>query len=354
MQRQGRFGLGIILFLLAGCDSSGSKANGSGGSSGTAGAASGGSMTGPEAGAAAGTAGTASGGSMTTGGSGGRADAGATDRATEVCVAALKAYVEGQAFCQGGSAIDYRPYVGACPEFFFGPDSNRSVDDIAACLPELAAPSCDDVYLGISPACFRPGKRPYLAGCIFSSQCQSGECGYYTKCQGGVCSPGLDSCGFCNGRASIGSSCEMTHCGPDSYCDQRTRKCMSTAEVIHVAEGQKCDLSASPPIACASGLRCSSSGCAKHVARTTPTCGDTTCDENSFCRNKICVERAKLGQPCSYPPSETLPECALGLDCFNDKCIQRRAVGEPCDDANPCNDYRACVAGVCQVIVCDP
>jgi hypothetical protein len=353
MQRQGRFGLGI-LFLLAGCDSSGSKANGIGGSTGTAGAASGGSMTGPEAGAAAGTAGGASGGSMTTGGSGGRADAGATDRATEVCVAALKTYVERQAFCRGGHPIDYRPFAGACPEFLFGPDSNRTVDQMEAC---LSAWPCFDVRQGIAPACFRPGKRPNGAGCIFSSQCQSGSCG----------SNG-DTCSFCLGTPSIGSSCDnLGMCEPDAYCDRPRYKCESKAAVIYGAEGQACDETARPPIACTDDLECTSiarapSVCVKRGAATTPTptptptCGDTTCDLNSFCKNETCVEYAKLGQPCAYSntQTETLPVCALGLECLDKKCIQRRVRGEPCDDANPCAQFHACVAGVCQVIVCAP
>lgn len=310
-------------------------------------------MTGPEAGAAAGTAGTASGGSMTTGGSGGRADAGATDRATEVCVAALRTYGEREAFCRGGTASDYRHLVGACPEFFLGPDSNRTVDQMAACLSELATRPCFDVRQGIAPACFLPGNRPIGAGCVFGSQCESTSCA--TRVLDGVF-----SCGSCVEKAPIGSECYTGQCGPDAYCNLDRRKCESKAEIIYVAEGQACDETANPPITCTGDLVCSSTRreCVKRVAAPTPTptCGDTTCDTNSFCRDKICVEYLKPGQPCGYSVSlgKTLGTCASGLDCFDDKCIQRRARGEPCDDANPCVDFHKCVAGVCQVIVCDP
>jgi hypothetical protein len=283
---------------------------------------------------------------MTTGGGGGRADAAASSRATEVCVAALKARMERLAFCQENT-LDYRSYAGTCPDFYFGPDSNRSVEEVAGCVADLAAQPCSDVQFGIAVPCLnRPGKLPLDADCTFSSQCESKVCGFGF---------GSFDCGSCmSGPAPVGARCDSTiQCEPGATCDAKTRICVVMEGLTRAAEGEPCNLDFHPLIFCLGDRICQNRKCVMPLAGI--ACGAVRCPQDKFCKDKAtgtCADRAGLGQPCDTSYSDD-PPCLTDLLCFNGRCVERKAPGAPCDE-NDCGEFRECVHGVCQILTCAP
>ena len=170
--------------------STGGQGGGDGGSGGTGGSGNGGTHT------TGGAAGGATGGTYATGGTGGDLSM----DPTEVCRAAIQAQAERMTACLGQDTVDsYMRSAQACPEYVFNPDSNRTVQDVADCLPALLARTCTDVAAAVMPACYANGKRDSGAGCAFASQCKNG-----------VCNGGGQSCGVCYaGGKPAGSACQF-------------------------------------------------------------------------------------------------------------------------------------------------
>src|SRR5258708_1823076 len=46
-----------------------------------------------------------------------------------------------------------------CPDYLFSPGSTRTIESVEACLPAIAALSCDDLNTANFPACSTPGTK---------------------------------------------------------------------------------------------------------------------------------------------------------------------------------------------------
>jgi hypothetical protein len=280
---------------------------------------------------------------------------GQRSEATDVCIAAIKAYVERLNFCFGNrSHTDYRTFAGACPDYYFGPDSKRSVAEVASGLDQIATWRCSDLQLGILPACIRAGRRPAGAGCAFSSQCQSN-----------MCNSGGSECSTCRELAPIGAKCIDAGCDPDAFCDDNTWLCTTRNGITYVDAGQRCDLTAKPPIVCVGNddvCARNATGwdgvCSRAPGLVGEACGGVVCTPGTqFCEDDskgTCVDYAMLGQSCSEIRPDIQALCSNELQCWKGTCVAQHPVGDPCDDANPCGRYRRCVAGVCQALDCPP
>lgn len=320
----------------------------------------------------------AAGAGGSTGGTGSDSSSGLD--ATEICRAAVRAQAERAATCLGQDTIDtYMSYANACPGYVFNPDSNRKVDEVAACLPALRARTCTDVAAAVVPACYPCGKREGKASCAFSSQCRSGGClTDGRKC--GTCAGGVEATG---NTCQTWASCAFGwHCTSGGVC-------APNGTPTYAAEGEACDLDATPLKGCVGDLYCRFEGSGRQGICTAPPgagkpcasnnmgtgvfsmticatgttcvhgtcqppggCGDgLTCASDSYCSSTttglVCAPRAKLGSGCAggsngYP-------CVAPAVCLDAiKCVIPRAEGDDCDTDNPCDRYLLCVGGKCQ------
>jgi hypothetical protein len=268
--------------------------------------------------------------------------------ATEVCVVAIKASVERQNRCFG-TDLDYHAFAEGCPDYYFNADSNRTVAEVTACVDTLATRPCTDLFEGTSPSCLARGKRAAGAGCLFSSQCQSG-----------VCATGGSGCATCSMQVPIGGKCDSAACGSDAFCDRNTSICTALASLTYATEGQSCNLYGKPVVGCVGDLDCPPTATSwASVCTARPTgepCGSVHCTAGTFCRDsttsETCVAYAALGESCGTTVTDPSPRCVPSAVCVNKKCIAPRVVGEPCDDNNPCGLFLKCMTGTCQIMVC--
>ena len=362
----------------------GATAVGSGGAGGTtAGGTTAGGTTAGGIGGIGGTTGIGGNTAGATGGTGASDGAVALD-ATEVCRAAVQAQCERDAFCllqPIGFLQDCFALADLCPDYYFSADSNRVVADIGACVDKVSARSCTDIPLFVYPSCLVPGKRPAGAGCAFSSQCQSG-----------LCSGSGDPCKTCSALPAAGTKCpDSGRCQLGTFCHPTTRLCTDVGTIVHAAQGQPCDLSASPLVGCADDLLCvratydspagtctprrvagescttlidGSEGCAAGTECTDSTggtcelpgtCGvGARCDAASYCRTGdggfTCAPFATAGQPCSTSSSDGLPPCLQPAVCMatTGTCVLPRDWGENCDANHPCDKPLTCITGFCE------
>ncbi len=299
--------------------------------------------------------------------------------ATEICVAAVEAQCQRLIACQGAAAVpDCSRYEALCPGYYFNEDSYRTAAGIASCITALASRTCTDVAIGLFPACFTEGKRPTDAPCAYSSQCVSGSC-----------STGA-ACSTCRaGGVPVGGSCSSAACQNGSFCHPTTRVCTDGSTVMHAAEGQPCDLSASPVVGCTGDLVCvpatsdSTAGtctpppgigqpcatvmfsnlvCGPGAKCTAPSggtclaavpCGTSSCDTNSYCKGgdggMTCAPLAAVGAACGDATTTQLPPCLPPAVCAGapGRCVRPRAIGDLCDSNNPCAASLTCTNGVC-------
>jgi len=375
-----RSSLTIILFFLAACSAKGVGTGGgrdtgdggspasSGGSSGPGGpSGSGGSSSGTGGGAygsggmagAGGKAATGgisgSGGGPGFGGSTATKDASpgsdalaSTLEATQACRAAITALVERSNFCFGYD-VGYSVYLDACPDYYFSADSNRTVAEVADCIPQIKSQPCSELDINIgSPPCLLGGKRPASAGCRYSSQCQS------NFCQGAI-----SGCGFCrDGNFLPGATCDRGQCQPGDTCDESVHKCVSRSTFVYAAEGEPCHNSKTSTVICQGDLHCTNVGTTtmltcQSVQRL--NCGLHQCDAASYCSDSTagtCAPSGKLGDICNDVGGDGVPPCDDSLHCWNGKCTKRRLAGETCDNDLPCSELYDCVNGACQLRVC--
>lgn len=390
------------LGLFAGCHSSSKTAvpGGHGGnvsSTGGVGATSslgGGSGGGVGGGGQLSAGGSGGGGGQLSAGAGGTVTNGTFDgalalNATEVCRAAITAQCQRDAYCSVSlrkNLEDCLKHADFCPDYYFSADSNRTVAEIAACIAEIAARPCDDIRFFIFPACLVRGKRATGAGCSFNSQCQSGMCSTYS-----------DKCLTCGTAPVAGSECPATGlCQLGTYCSPRTNLCTDVNTVVHAAEGQPCDLGASPMVACQGDLFCerpansaSSAGtctrglvagqacktasgqylacgpgteCTDSTGGTCElpgTCGaGVRCDDQSYCRSAggfSCAPRAAVGEACSMSSGDGLPSCRYPQHCMGSpgRCVAPPALGQSCDPDNRCVPPLFCISGTCQKLTAE-
>jgi hypothetical protein len=255
----------------------------------------------PGAGDAGGVTSASGGGTVTpvvTGGSGGnRPDdaAGPSDEASEVatalraaaaCQAAIVAQCERLYVCEAFSVGDCAQYAAdRCPQYYFGPHSLRTVEDVEACVPLIRQASCTDVSMGIATQCLLGGRGAAGDPCSSPSECASGSCSALAP-----------SCGTCAVPLALGASCDVStgHCASGTICHPRTRVCVATPLVArHAAAGEPCDTRGDPLVGCEGDLVC------------VPT--------KSGGSAGTCTKLPEQGEPCLAVDS--LPACAPGLGC---------------------------------------
>jgi hypothetical protein len=299
--------------------------------------------------------------------------------ATDVCVAAIEAQCQRLIVCEGAAAVtDCNRYDVLCPGYYFNDDTNRTVAGIASCISALAARTCTDVAIGLYPSCFAEGKRANGAACAYSSQCVSGSCG------------AGDACSTCrNGGVPVGESCASAACQSGSFCHPVTHMCTDGSTVAHAAQGQPCDLSASPVVGCVGDLICVPTASGSTAGTCTPApgvgqpcatvsfsnlvcaagakcnatsggtcvvavpCGTGRCDTSSYCQagdgGMVCAPLATVGQACGDPTTTQLPPCLPPAVCIGTpgRCVRPRAINDPCDTNNPCGGTLTCTNGTC-------
>ena len=381
-----------------GCSSSGRGAH-TGGASGSGGTSGAGGLTatggGPSAGGALGTGGSGSadarGNDSASGGTGGALTA------DDVCRAALGAICDRFAACGSSPSDDPSTYAppcndvaAACPDYFFNETSTRTLAAVGGCLDELKGLSCTDLDLIVRSSCLTPGTAPAGAPCARASNCQSGSC-----------SSNNMGCGVCTGAmVAIGDSCTGNNgCGVGAFCHPATKLCTPTSTIVHVEEGQPCDLAAVPAVGCAGDRYCKTvdSGTAGTCERRQPpivvdagqacdavhticapnficftitgvltgdgsytsvstcvpmdSCGDTACDETTYCKvsggRQSCAPRAAAGERCLGDGGTT--PCANTLYCASTTglCTAPGRQGDACDDSRLCDDQFLCLGGLC-------
>lgn len=319
-------------------------------------------------------------GSSSSGGAGGGSGSSSLD-ATEVCRAVIRAQAERAVACLGQNTLDYyMSFANACPDYVFNPDSNRKVEDVAACLPALSARTCTDMAAAVMPDCYRYGKRAYRTSCAFSSQCKSGGCLADGR-QCGTCADGEKGAGE---TCVSWSSCAFgLHCTSDNIC-------APNGTPTYAAEGEACDLDATPLKGCVGDLYCrfaagvgrlgictaspgagqpcatnnmgtgvfsmticaAGTTCVQGTCQPPGGCGDNLkCEPDSYCSSTttglVCAPRAKLGSGCAGG-TNGFPCLAPALCLDNFKCGIPRMEDETCDADNLCDRYLLCVGGKCQ------
>jgi hypothetical protein len=267
--------------------------------------------------------------------------------ATQVCRAAITALVERTKACLGYD-VDTKPYLDACPDYYFNSDSNRTVAAVAACISELTTRPCSELDLNMTAACLSGGKRPGGSGCQFPSQCESN-----------VCSGAIGACSTCrDGNFLPGATCARFQCQPGDFCDEGKSICVAGSTLVHVGEGEPCLNSKTSTVICQGDLHCMNNG----VTTTTLcrtfhylNCPPNQCDADSYCKDSntgSCAPFAKLGEACSETGLGDLPRCVPPTRCWNGKCARRGTAGENCDANQPCSEYFDCVGGTCRLRVC--
>jgi len=320
----------------------------------------------------------------------------------DVCLAALTAQCMRHAVCQGGDVPSCLALeADHCPDYYFSAYTNRTVENVQACLPALAALTCTDIAMGIVPSCLLNGKIGPGQPCLYTSQCQS------------YCADGIDRCGTCGAGVPVatGAACAVSgsYCAVTDFCHPATKVCVAKSSITYAEQGQPCDLHADPVVGCKGDLVCalpSSSvtqgtchpipqlgepcgdvgdtigvrpcgagltcDTTSHSCRPVGQCGSVSCDlTSSFCRtggepmgSAACVPLASEGAACDLGTTAALEvRCAAGLGCQGATvaapaggCGKPGAVGDACDASHFCGAGLQCsaaTAGQCVVFAAD-
>jgi hypothetical protein len=292
------------------------------------------------------------------------------------CRAAIAAQCERREACLGESS-DCRPTADLCPEYYFNANSNRTVDDVAACIEAMRAMPCMDVALYALPSCLKNGRLDAGKSCAVASECKSGECAHSDP----------SSCGTCSEIVALGGPCVASaQCPAGAFCHKQTHTCAANETIVHGGAGAKCDPAADPVLGCEGDLACvADAGGNGGVCATLPgdgqpcarpilglvscapglvchaddtcgppqRCGEVTCEADSYCReggpSPTCVRFATDGEKCGNLPEDS--RCIAGTQCVASDtadggkvCAKLAAssIGEPCDPAHPCRYPLVC------------
>src|SRR4029077_21239363 len=108
-------------------------------------------------------------------------------------------------------------------------------------------------------------------------------------------------------------------CGPGMFCHAATAVCTPTTAIVRGAQGDACDLSASPPRGCATDLKCGTQGTTAGTCQPI-ACAAAMCDSSSFCSPYgmpiVCLPRGTEGQPCSLSLNSANPLCLPQDQCL--------------------------------------
>jgi len=334
-------------------------------------------------GGASGTSGTSSSDSGTTIQQ--EASTGGSDTPESVCRDAVLAQCQRRADCGTSSGLQCFGYANLCPDYYFSPGSNRTVEGVRACVSAIQRLSCSDLAVDALPDCLIGGTKTMGMACAFGSQCAS------TYCVGGS-----QSCAKCSDIAKVGESCGggATECATGSFCNRSTMKCESMASIVHGTEGAACNENASPVLDCDGDLLCMGTGntpstCVQRVSensactglggvpcvlgsvcvrdpatnggvcRSIASCGATPCDASSYCNYSMtppaCVSRATEGKTCSITYDTGIVPCITGTTCTpigggagRGVCLKPgNALAVTCSDTTTCPYPLQCQNGKC-------
>lgn len=380
----------VAMFALLGCGSSKSSETPNAAGSGTAGAAGGGlggSVTGSGGAASSGGNGSANGGA-------GGSKIVLGDSLTEACIGYVMAVCERQGACAAGS---FRCLDSAlqCPDLTASPGSARTVADLQACVKAYQELPCDQVKLGVLPACVTAGTRALGEECLFSSQCSSLACSGEETCrscvplshQGEPCSNNETCAGSLrcsSGKcelpevpttptttpAGLGMPCSQEasiYCQSDLFCDATTAKCAALPSLgAACASSQLC----SAPAYCeADGLTCKAlpgegAPCGVHaLVGIAGACAESLWCARTSMTTGTCRKPPQVGEACVLNPETgqaEYPGCdTLTARCDTTKspamCVPKSAKGQPCKDTFECaadtcicpNGTQSCDARIC-------
>lgn len=284
----GGFGLlgTMVIAACGGSDSDDASPAGTG-SGGAAAGAAGAAGTG---GAAAGTAGTGGGGTAGngggtagTGGSTAGAGGGGAGGPPQELVDACKAYHTANCMKMGQCAppvLELNGGQDGCVEALSkvcmqigGPGQSVGPKEVSACIPKIAALSCDDYvrfwFGGELNVCgYGPGTRAAGEPCAGPLQCQGQAC----------TAPSIFECGVCASVGKLGDSCSATApCEIGLFCGSG-KLCTAFAK-----EGEACSAS-------------------------------TLCQANLLCTSGKCGPKHKIGDDCN-PQQNGLNGCGVGNHC---------------------------------------
>jgi hypothetical protein len=343
-----------------------------------------------------GAGGTAGGAGGTAGGAGGadaRSDAATATREEQACRNAIITQCERLKVCMGATIADCARYAAdRCPDYYFGPHTLRTAENVEACVPLLREASCTDYLMGIATQCLLGGRGAAGDPCSSPAECASSWC-----------SSIFGSCGTCGKPLGLGEPCGSgsANCASGTLCRPGTRTCVATPLVVpHAAAGEPCTLTGDSLVGCEGDLACVSGKCTPLPKQGEPClsvspmprcapgffcgmstadggranlcgnpapCGTGTCDRNSFCYESPtagirCQPYVGSGEACSQA-SDSDRRCAAGFECvvktaFDDAgrvyegtCVPQRNqvdVGGACDHTNAfCRDPLVCQEGRC-------
>lgn len=331
----------------------GTGGTGSVGGGGTAGAAGGG-----------GTAGTGTGGAQAQ-----------FDSLRSACVEYITKQCTRKFQCGEFTDLDQCLAFDECPDRMLSDGSTRTAAGLRECADEWLNLSCDDIWLGVAPACATPGTRLPGEDCRYSSQCRSS-----------LCDRRDDECGVClEDPVGLGEDCSDTACAPTLRCDDD--RCVPRVVPTYteiVGKGAPCeDADCQKPFACGGvpGSRrcvdppsvgekcldgrctldafCNSSDRCERLPGPGEDCtpDDDLCDPTSLCSGGECEPRRSLGQSCRRSGDNGQQgTCAPGLvcacedsGCDDRQCIDLAEEGEACGQPfNECNNGLVCESGFCE------
>jgi hypothetical protein len=387
----------LAAFALVGCGNSKSSDTGNAAGTATVGAAGGLAGSGTGSGGAGGGGGrsdNANAGSNSGGGSGGGGSIVLGDSLTEACIGYVMAVCERQSACAAGGlgclASSYQ-----CPDLTNSPGATRTVAGLQACAKAYHELSCDQVKLGILPACVTPGTRALGEPCTFSSQCSSLACAGDGDCrscvplsyQGEPCSNNELCAGYLRcmlGKcelpeapttptptpAGLGMPCSLAssvYCQADLYCDATASRCTAFPSLgMSCAGAQAC----TPPAYCETdGLMCTAlpgegAPCGVYaLVGTASACAPLLWCARSSKTTGVCRKPPQEGEACLIDPETGLPTYP-GCDSSTARCdatqspptcVAKAAKGVACKDTVECaadtcicaNGAQSCDARIC-------
>jgi hypothetical protein len=176
-----------------------------------------------------------------------------------------------------------------------GPQMSGDVTDQAYCASDLW---CDDVFLDTAGTCRA------------SDGTQGSPCNDRGGCQKGL---------HCAGYVPFGTGATLGTCAPPA------------------PSGAACSIASD----CQTGLRCIGQLCAAPGGLGAGCSADADCQTGFTCPNLHCLAARYPGDPCGDADSA----CVLSL-CKNGMCVDHTKVGQPCTADGDCTTG-ACVSGTC-------
>lgn len=199
---------------------------------------------------------------------------------------------------------------------------------IATCRTHLSSVQCEAQIRDLDGPCDAMwfGKSP--AGSPCGLDVESFVCGPGTSCV-----LGLDLCGECRSKASLGEAC-----GSGTVCGS-SAECLEGSCVARPEPGQSCGAEPS----CVLGASCVAGTCQgpSYVGAAAACDRERRCAYGSTCVGGVCVAGGGYGDPCAGDRP-----CALGR-CLGSACAPLAHEGDACATALDCAEG-PCASGRCQ------